>query len=215
MSDASLSNVLSFLDIEDLVSVVEQVRAERGTRTKRSERDGQMFLFAAPEGEPQPTEVIWLDIAADFDPQSVEVFADRCEDRGLDGTILTTGDEVRARETLALAFATDEQLEEQDYGREELELIVDPSEVEVPLSLETMDDLEAALLATGLDDEVIDEHYESHEPDFEEVLREIDEEEAMQEVDDEQESSSGLGLLVLLLVFVLAVAVGLFLFGPF
>ncbi|AFK19192.1 hypothetical protein E6P09_10445 [Haloferax mediterranei ATCC 33500] len=217
MSDVSLSNLLSFLETDDVATVVERVRAARDGRTKRSKRDGRMFLFAAPAGEQQPTEVIWVDVEAAFDQQTVEAFAERCEGRGIEGTLLTTGDEERARETLAFTFATEEQLEEPGDTPEEPELLVDPEEVDVPITLETLDDLVAALEETDLADEVIDEYHEPHEPEFEDILNEIDEEEAEQAATDaEQESGSGSGLIFVLLVVLVGIAaVALFLFGPF
>ncbi|SEK69180.1 hypothetical protein [Haloferax larsenii] len=204
MSDVSLSNVLSFLDVDDLATVVERVRARRGERTKRVHRDDRTFLFVAPEGEKQPTEVVWVDIAAEFDTKTVEVFAERCDSRGVSGTLLTTGDGDEAQETLARAFATEEQFEEPEDEETEPELAVDPEDVETPITLETLDDLVEALEEHELDEDVIDEYHEPHEPEFEEVLNEIDaEEEAAAATADT--SDSGLGLTTLLLVAVVLV----------
>ncbi|WP_396612734.1 hypothetical protein ACH9L7_05530 [Haloferax sp. S1W] len=217
MSDVSLSGVLSFLDVDDLATVVEQVRARRGERTKRVQRDGRTFLFAAPEGEQKPTEVVWLDISAEFDTQTVEVFADRCESRGVDGTLLTTGDGEQAREILALSFATEEQLEEPETEGEEPELLVDPEDVDVPITLETLDDLVEALEEHDLDEDVIDEYHEPHQPAFEDVLEEIDaEEEATAAATDESSSGLGVtGLALLAVVLVILVGAALFLLGVF
>lgn len=214
MSDVSLSSVLSFLDADDVATVVRRVRATRGERTKQRERDGRTFLFVAPEGETNPTEVIWVDAAAAFDTQTVEVFADRCESQGLTGTLLTTGDKEQARETLALAFATDDQVEDPEDRSEEPRLLVSPDAVEFPLTLETLDDLVEATESADLASEILDEYHEPHQPAFEEVLNEID---ADATDDDHTSTSRSVESLttVLLVVLVGLTIVGLLLFGPF
>ncbi|WP_148413555.1 hypothetical protein [Haloferax sp. KTX1] len=217
MSDVSLSSVLSFLDTDDAATVVERVRAARGERTKRSVRDGRTFLFAAPDGESQPTEVVWIDVEAAFDARSVEAFAERCDDRGVDGTLLTTGDEERAAETLALAFAADEQLDEPDEDGDRA-LLVDPDEVERPIELVALPDLVEALEDADLAEAIIDEYHEPHEPEFEDIVDEIDAEEARvaAEADAAEDAGSGRALALLVAaVVVVAVAAAFVLFGPF
>ncbi|WEL25687.1 hypothetical protein [Haloferax volcanii] len=217
MSDVSLSSVLSFLDTDDAATVVERVRAARGERTKRSDRDGRTFLFSAPGDESQPTEVVWIDVEAAFDARSVETFAERCADRGIDGTLLTTGDEEQAIETLALAFAADDQLDEPDEDGDRA-LLVDPDEVERPIDLVALPDLVDALEDADLDEDVIDEYHEPHEPEFEEILDEIDAEEARAaaEADEAENAGSGRALALLVAaVVVVAVVAALVLFGPF
>ncbi|WP_411963336.1 hypothetical protein [Haloferax sp. YSMS24] len=210
MSDVSLSSVLSFLDADEVATVRRQVHAERGDRTKRSERDGRTFLFVAAEGEERPSEVVWVDVEGTFDEETVEVFADRCESQGLDGTLLTTGDEAQARETLAFAFASDDQLELPEDEDEDPRLLVSPEEVTTPISLETLDDFVEDVEAADLDEDVIDEYHEPHQPEFEEVLDEIDAEEAAAEAET-QASGSGLGLvLVVVLVAVLLAGVAFY-----
>ncbi|KAB1196367.1 MULTISPECIES: hypothetical protein [Haloferax] len=215
MSDVSLSSVLSFLDADEVATVLRQVHAKNGERTKRSERDGRTFLFVAERGETQPSEVVWVDVDATFDERTVEVFAERCESQGVAGTLQTTGDEDQARETLAFAFATEDQLEEPEDEDEEPRLLVDPKDVDVPITLTTLDDLVEATESAELASDVVDEYHEPHQPEFEEVLDEIDAEEAAAEANEAASQESGsVGLLALLLVLaVLAVVV--FLFGPF
>lgn len=207
MSDVSLSSVLSFLDADEVATVRRRVHAERGDRTKRSERDGRTFLFVAAEGEQRPSEVVWIDVEGTFDEETVEVFADRCESQGVDGTLLTTGDETQARETLAFAFASEDQLELPEAEDEDPRLLVSPDEVAVPLSLETLDDFVEDVEAAALDEAVIDEYHEPHQPEFEEVLDEIDAEEANADA-EKQESGSGLGLLALVVVLVAVLLAG-------
>jgi len=216
MSDVSLSSVLSFLDTDDAATVVERVRAARGERTRRGGRDGRTFLFAAPDEESQPAEVVWIDVEAAFDARSVEAFAERCDGRGVDGTLLTTGDEARAAETLALAFATDEQLDDPDDDGDRA-LLVDPDEVESPIELVSLSDLAAALEDAGLDEAIIDEYHEPHEPEFEEILDEIDAEEARAaaEADAAEDAGSGRALALLVAAVVVVVVAALVLFGPF
>ncbi|KAB1188536.1 MULTISPECIES: hypothetical protein [Haloferax] len=213
MSDVSLSSVLSFLDADDVATVVRRVHAEREERTKRSERDGRTYLFVAPPGESKPTDVTWVDAAAEFDERSVEVFAERCESQGLSGTLLTTGDEADATETLAFAFATEDQLEEPETDEDEPHLLVAPDEVDVPITLETLDDLVEAIESVGLASAVIDEYHEPHQPEFEEVLNEIDAEEAATERDEADDTGSGMGLVTVLVALVVLAVVGGLLFG--
>ncbi|KTG07604.1 hypothetical protein [Haloferax profundi] len=215
MSDVSLSSVLSFLDADDVATVVRRIHAERGERTKRTERDGRTFLFVAPDGANQPTGVTWVDVAAEFDDRTVEVFAERCESQGVDGTLLTTGDEAQARETLAFAFATEDQLEEPESKEDEPRLLVEPEEVAVPITLETLDDLVDDVESAGLADDIVDEYHEPHQPEFEEVLDEVDAEEAANADAAAQNAGSGVGIVVALVALVALALVGGLLLGVF
>ena len=208
MSDVSLPSVLSFLDADEVATVRRQVHAERGDRTKRSERDGRTFLFVAAADEERPSEVVWVDAEAAFDEETVEVFADRCASQGLAGTLLTTGDEAQARETLAVAFASDDQLGEPEDDEDPC-LLVAPDEVAVPITLETLDDLVDDVEAVDLDEAVIDEYHEPHQPEFEEVLEEIDAEEAADAATTEG-SGSSLGLVTALVVLVVLAGVAFY-----
>ncbi|MFC7203692.1 hypothetical protein ACFQJC_09210 [Haloferax namakaokahaiae] len=216
MSDVSLENVVSFLEIDDLTTVVERLYRARGERTKRAERDGKMFLFAAPSDADAPREVVWVDVTADFSEHAASAFAERCEDRGVDGTIITTGDEEDARETLAYAFATDEQLselgEDDDPETFEPELLVPVEEVEVPLELVGISDLVEELEANEMGEQIIDEYHEPFEPEFEDVLREVDEEEAAAQAAEATAESSSTGFALAAVALLVVVVVVLFLF---
>ncbi|WP_410764773.1 hypothetical protein [Haloferax sp. DFSO60] len=215
MSDVSLENEVSLLEIDDLTTVIERLYDARGERTKRVERDGRTFLFAAPAGEDAPSEVVWVDATAEFSEHTVTAFADRCEDRGVVGKLMTTGDEDDAAETLAYAFATDEQLselgEDDDPETFEPELLVPVEDVAVPIELVSLTDIVESLEENELDEWVIDEYYEPHEQAFEEIIEEIDEEEAAAEA-AAQDSSGGSGLTLAAIAVVLVVAVALFVF---
>lgn len=210
MSDVSLSSVLSFLDADEVATVLQRVRAEQGRRTKRSERDERTFLFVGDAGEDRPSSVVWVDAEAAFDERTVRVFDERCASQGVAGTLLTTGDPERASETLALAFAAADQRTTPDDG--EPRLLVDPEDVSVPVALETGADLVAAVESAGLAAAVVDEYHEPHQPEFEAVLDEIDAAEAADEAAD-GESGTGVGLAAVL-VALAALAVVAVLFGP-
>ncbi|WP_416839609.1 hypothetical protein [Haloferax sp. DFSO52] len=214
MSDVSLSSVLSFLDAAEVATVFRTAHAEQGGRTKRSERDGRTFLFVAEQGEDQPSEVVWVDVEAEFDERTVDVFAERCESQGVTGTLLTTGDEDQAAETVAMAFATEDQLEEPEEDEADPRLLVDPAEVDVPITLETVADLEAKIESAGLTEAVIDEYHEPHQPTFEDVLDEVDAEGSATASATQESSSGGFGLVAILVILVV-LAAGFVLFGPF